>query len=61
MTFIWQFLLAAMLIAAMILVRVFANRSALQQKLSCSHADENCRETECSARSEVKRSACHAP
>jgi len=58
---VWQILLATALIAAMILIRVFANRSALRQKLNCGHADGNCGETDCPEQGEVKRSACHAP
>lgn len=58
---VYQILVATGLIALMILIRVFANRSTLRQKLNCSHADSHCSKTDCSEQSEVKRSACHAP
>ena len=60
MIIIYQFLIAAALIALMILVRVFANRAVLQQRLSCDHSDK-CGEADCPDRSDEKRSACHAP
>ena len=61
MTVVFQFLIAVALIAAMILIRVIANRYQLRQKLNCSHVGGDCDETDCSAGSEEKRSACHAP
>ena len=61
MSVVLQVLVAAALIAVMILVRVIANRYAVRQKLNCSHADNECHTSDCSERSEAKRSACHAP
>ena len=57
MTILFQLLAATLLIAAMILIRVFANRYALRQRLDCSGAGEDC--GDCAG--EEKRSACHAP
>jgi len=61
MSTIYQFLVAAAMIALMVFVRVIANRYSVRQKLNCSHADNECHTTDCSERSEVKRSGCHAP
>jgi len=61
MSFVYQFLLGTTLITLLILVRIFANRYTMRQKLNCSHAGQNCHSTDCSEQSEMKRSACHAP
>ena len=57
MTMLFQLLVATLLIAGMILIRVFANRYALRQRLDCSRAGEDCGTCD----GEEKRSACHAP
>jgi hypothetical protein len=57
MTLLFQLLVATLLIAGMILIRVFANRYALRQRLDCSRAGDDCGGCE----GEEKRSACHAP
>lgn len=43
-----KILLATVFIAAMGLVRVFANRRALQQRINCDNRDKECDESECS-------------
>jgi len=61
MTGLYQFLLATVLIAAMILVRVFANRYRLRQRLDCGHVPGQCGRSGDSGGNEARRSACHAP
>ena len=75
MSVLTQFLSAAALIAAMILLRVFANRRVIKQRLSCEPAKSDCSEQDCfhgcggptvaetkePKRAAVNRSASHAP
>jgi len=56
-----QLLIATVIIAALIAVRVFANRAALRSRLDCAHAGSECGETDCSLKGEKERSTCHAP
>jgi hypothetical protein len=60
MTVLMQILLATALIAAMIVVRVFANRAALRRRLHCSHAGTNCNDTACDRHANQNRSDQHA-
>ncbi len=64
MTIVYQFLVAAALIAVMILVRIFADRRVIRQRLACGHSDGpggNCSKTDCPEQNEEDGSACHAP
>ena len=60
MTFLLQILLATALIAAMVVVRVFANRAALRQRLHCSHAGPSCNDMACDRHANQNRSDQHA-
>jgi hypothetical protein len=47
MSVLTQFLITTALIAAMILLRVFANRRVIRQRLSCEPADSDCSDQDC--------------
>ncbi len=47
MSVLTQFLITTALIAAMILLRVFANRRVIRQRLSCEPDKSDCSEQDC--------------
>ena len=75
MSVLTQFLITTALIAVMILLRVFANRRVIRQRLSCEPADSDCSDQDCfhgcggptvaetnePERATVNRSASNAP
>ena len=59
MSLLVHFVVATALIAVLILIRVFANRYTLRQRLDCSRHRDDCAGSACG--DEAKRSACNAP
>jgi hypothetical protein len=47
MSVLTQFLITTALIAAMIFLRVFANRRVIRQRLGCEPADSDCSDQDC--------------
>jgi len=69
MNIFFSFLIATMLIAGMILLRMFADRRALQTRIRGGHSDSECEQAGCfrgcepdaaAGKNEMKRSVHHA-